>query len=103
MSLFGYDPLLVALLMVLVLMNLVAFLSMLSDKRSAQKVGAERLSEGKIFFLAICFGSLGVYVGMLGLHHKTRQWHFLIGIPLLLVQNICTLYVLYLLVVAASR
>lgn len=81
---------------VLVLMNLLAFFVMFIDKLKAQKRGGERISEGMLFFLATCFGSLGVYFGMFVFRHKNRQWHFILGIPLLFLENLCTLYVLYL-------
>lgn len=78
------------------IINLFAFLVMLIDKIKSKKSGAERISEGMLFFLATIFGSLGVYVGMFTFHHKTKKWYFLIGIPLLLAENIATLYFIYL-------
>lgn len=78
------------------IINLFAFLVMLIDKIKSKKTGAERISEGMLFFLATIFGSLGVYVGMFTFHHKTKKWYFLIGIPLLLAENIATLYFIYL-------
>jgi len=78
------------------LINLFAFLVMLIDKIKSKKSGAERISEGMLFFLAAIFGSLGVYVGMFTFHHKTKKWYFIIGIPLLLAENIATLTFIYL-------
>lgn len=78
------------------IINLFAFLVMLIDKIKSKKSGAERISEGMLFFLATIFGSLGVYVGMFTFHHKTQKWYFLVGIPLLLAENIATLYLIYL-------
>lgn len=80
-----------------VLMNLLALLIIYLDKLRSQKAGMERVSEGLLFFLAACFGSLGVYFGMFAFRHKTRKWYFLLGIPLLFLQNMSTLYVVYLL------
>jgi len=76
--------------------NLIAFLIMLVDKIKSTNPGAERISEGMLFFLAAAFGSLGVYVGMFVFRHKTRKWYFLIGIPLLIIQNAAMLYLVYL-------
>jgi uncharacterized membrane protein YsdA (DUF1294 family) len=76
--------------------NFVAFLIMLVDKNKASKLGAERISEAMLFFLATSFGALGVYLGMITLRHKTRKWYFMMGIPLLILQNIAFLYLLYL-------
>lgn len=76
--------------------NFIAFLIMLVDKNKSQKQGSERISEGVLFFLATLFGSLGVYVGMFVFHHKTKKWYFLIGIPLLIIQNLALIYLIYL-------
>lgn len=78
------------------LINLFAFLVMLVDKIKSRKSGAERISEGMLFFLGTIFGSLGVYAGMFVFHHKTKKWYFLLGIPLLLAENIATLALIYL-------
>jgi uncharacterized membrane protein YsdA (DUF1294 family) len=56
---------------------------------------AERISEGMMFFLAAAGGSLGIYAGMFACRHKTRKWYFLIGIPLLIIQNATAVYCLY--------
>lgn len=90
------DSIPLSLIAVLLLMNLLTFFIMFIDKRRAEKRGAERISEGTLFFLATCFGSLGVYLGMFAFRHKNRQWHFILGIPLLFLENVCALYALYL-------
>ena len=69
---------------------------MLADKIKSAKPGAERISEGMLFFLATAFGSVGVYAGMFVFRHKTRKWYFLAGIPLLVLQNAAVLYLVYL-------
>ena len=83
------------LLIIFGLINLIAFFIMLADKIKSTNPGAERISEGLLFFLATTFGSLGVYAGMFAFHHKTRKWYFLIGIPLLIGENISALYWIY--------
>ncbi len=72
--------------------NLGAFLVMLVDKNKSRVSGAERISEGMLFFLATAFGSFGVYAGMFAFRHKTRKWYFIVGIPLLILQNLALLY-----------
>jgi uncharacterized membrane protein YsdA (DUF1294 family) len=84
------------LLIIFAVINLLAFFIMLSDKIKSAKPGVTRISEGMLFFLATAFGSLGVYAGMFAFRHKTQKWYFLIGIPLLIVQNAATLYLIYL-------
>ena len=90
------DPFLQAIVAFFVLVNLLALFIVFLDKERSKKENMERLSEGLLFFLATLFGSLGVFFGIFAFRHKTRKWYFLIGIPLLLLQNLCTLYVLYL-------
>lgn len=73
--------------------NVVAFFIIAYDKRQARRGNStERISEGLLFFMATAFGSVGVYAGMLVFRHKTQKWYFQIGIPLLIVENIATLY-----------
>lgn len=77
------------------LINVAAFLIMLFDKIRSRKPNIRRISEGTLFFMATFLGSVGVYLGMFAFRHKTRNWHFLIGIPALMVQNAAFLYVIY--------
>lgn len=83
------------LLILFGLINLVAFLIMLNDKIKSASHDSERISEGLMFFLAAAFGSVGVYLGMFAFRHKTQKWYFLIGIPLLIIQNIAIIYLVY--------
>jgi uncharacterized membrane protein YsdA (DUF1294 family) len=69
---------------------------MLVDKIKSAKPGSSRISEGMLFFLATALGSFGVYVGMFAFRHKTRKWYFLIGIPILMLENVALVYFLYL-------
>lgn len=78
-----------------VVINLAAFLIMLLDKNKSRNRNNYRIPEGALFFMAICFGSIGVYIGMLTLRHKTQRWYFIVGVPLLIVQNISFLYLIY--------
>ncbi len=78
-------------------LNLLAFFIMLADKIKSARTGTRRISEGLLFFLATAFGSLGVYLGMFVFRHKTQKWYFLLGIPLLIAQNVALLYLAYIL------
>lgn len=75
--------------------NVMAFLVMLWDKTQSRRYGAERISEGLLFFMAVMFGSIGVYLGMLIFRHKTRKWYFLIGIPMLFLENLALLSLIH--------
>ena len=79
----------------LVVINAATFFGMAYDKRLSRRRGdTERVPEGLIFFMATILGGVGVYIGMFIFRHKTRKWYFQIGIPLLIVQNVATLYVI---------
>lgn len=54
----------------------------------------DRTPEGLLFFMAAAFGSIGVYAGMLTFRHKTKKWYFQLGIPLLILQNLATAYLI---------
>jgi len=81
---------------ILVIINLVAFLLMASDKRaSIHGNNRKRAPEGKLFFWAIIGGGVGVYLGMLAFRHKTKKWYFQVGILLLVVQQIIITYLIH--------
>ena len=80
----------------LAVINLIAFIIMWVDKVKSAIPGAERISEGMLFFMATIFASFGVYAGMFTFRHKTQKWYFLIGIPLLMIENLSTAYLIYL-------
>ena len=86
------DKALASVLIFFLAVNVLAFLIMFLDKRKSKKASAERISEGMLFFIATAFGSVGVYAGMFVFHHKTQKWYFLLGIPLLILQNAALLY-----------
>lgn len=89
------DPILLGIVIFFIVINLAAFLVMLWDKSRSRKAGVERISEATIFLLAAALGSVGTYAGMLLLRHKTRKWQFIVGIPLLMIQNAALLYLVY--------
>ncbi len=72
--------------------NLMAFLIMFWDKNRSRNRNNKRISEGLLFFMATFFGSVGVYAGMFAFRHKTQKWYFIVGIPLLIIQNISFIY-----------
>jgi len=87
---------LLIILLIFSAINLLAFVLILLDKTKSRMNGAERISEGMLFFMATIFGSIGVYAGMFMFRHKTRKWYFVVGIPLLVIQNSAFLYLVFL-------
>ncbi len=80
------------LLGVLAVVNTLAFVLMWTDKYRSGQAGVSRMPEGVLFFMAVVGGALGVYISMLVFRHKTRKWYFLLGIPLLIAQQVVIVY-----------
>ena len=78
----------------LLILNAVAFVLMLVDKRRAQKK-QWRISEKALLLTAILGGSLGSLLGMKLFHHKTRKMPFSVGIPVILAVQFIGVAVLY--------
>lgn len=89
------DEQLSVIIIIFLFINAAAFLAMFADKLRSKKNNTERISEGLLFFWAAAFGSVGVYAGMFAFRHKTQKWYFIIGIPLLVIQNMAFLYLAY--------
>ncbi|HZJ42111.1 MAG TPA: DUF1294 domain-containing protein [Patescibacteria group bacterium] len=83
------------IIIILALINLLSFLTITLDKSRSAISGEKRISEGMMFFLAALGGSFGVYIGMFVVRHKTRKWYFLVGIPLMMIQNLTLAYFVY--------
>lgn len=81
--------------LIFIVINTFSFLLMLDDKKRARQED-RRISEGNLLFAAICFGALGIWVGMFVAHHKTQKPIFMLGVPLALLQNLAVILILYL-------
>ncbi len=68
--------------------NVAAFAVMAVDKSRAKK-GAWRISERTLFLFALLFGSMGIWAGMYVFRHKTRHLKFVVGIPVILLIQLC--------------
>ncbi|SET36944.1 DUF1294 domain-containing protein [[Clostridium] polysaccharolyticum] len=69
------------------LINLIGYYSMWSDKRKAKK-GAWRTPESTLIMIAVLGGSLGSLMGMKKFRHKTKHLKFYVGIPVILVVQV---------------
>ncbi|MBQ7139300.1 MAG: DUF1294 domain-containing protein [Clostridia bacterium] len=81
------------LLVVLIVMNLLAFALMGIDKMKAKR-GSWRIPEKTLFLVTALFGALGGTLGMKVFRHKTKHWYFKWGFPALLVVQIVLLAVI---------
>ena len=68
-------------------MNAAAYILMAVDKTNAIRK-ARRIPEITLLLIAALGGSLGEWLGMAGLHHKTKHKKFLILVPLFLFVHI---------------
>lgn len=68
----------------LIVINIVGLILMYSDKLRA-KNHRWRISERTLFLVALLGGSLGSILGMFLFHHKTQHWHFVVGMPVILI------------------
>ena len=81
-------------LLYLFLVNAAGFLFMLADKHRARKK-QWRIPEAALMGIAAMGGSIGALLGMYAFRHKTRHPKFYIGIPVLLVIQLCLAILLY--------
>lgn len=71
----------------LLVINLMAFLGMWWDKKSAKK-GDWRISEKGLFIVVLLGGGVGGILGMYLFRHKTKKLIFTIGFPTILIAEI---------------
>ena len=69
-------------------MSAVLFCLMGIDKRLAV-THRRRVSERTLFSFAALFGAPGGLLGMYVFHHKTKHWYFVVGMPAILILQIC--------------
>lgn len=84
----------IILLIYLLLINIIAFALMGSDKNRAKR-GLWRIPEKTLFLSAILGGSIGAIGGMQHFRHKTKHWYFRYGMPLILIIQIILCIILY--------
>ena len=84
---------LIAIAVILVVMNLLAFALMGIDKMKARR-GSWRIPEKTLFLVTALFGGLGGTLGMKVFRHKTKHWYFKWGFPALLAVQIVLLAVI---------
>ena len=82
------------LIIYLLVINLIAFLAMLIDKRKAQK-GRWRIKESTLLILALIGGSIGAISGMYTFHHKTQKPRFYIGFPVIIILQILLIIAIF--------
>ena len=71
----------------LLIINLIGFYMMWSDKRKAKK-GTWRIPEQTLFIVTALGGGIGTIAGMYTFHHKTKKLKFTVGLPTILILEI---------------
>ena len=83
-----------AVFIYLILINFIGFIVMLIDKQRA--IHKEwRIPEKTLILLSIFGGSIGMLAGMSTFRHKTKHKKFTIGVPFILLMQICLIMILY--------
>jgi len=75
------------ILLYLLLINLIGFFIMWSDKKRA-KWGKWRIPEQTLFIVTALGGGIGTIAGMYTFRHKTKKLKFTIGLPVLVILEI---------------
>lgn len=78
----------------IIIINIISFFIMLYDKRQAIYHNF-RISEKTIFIVSLLLGGIGTYVGMYVFRHKTKHLKFTIGIPIIIILNIISVFYIF--------
>lgn len=82
------------MLCIMLTMSLILFITMAVDKRRA-RLGKYRISEARLFLLALLGGGIGGWIGMYTFHHKTKHMKFVILFPLISIIQLAALIYLF--------
>lgn len=77
----------------LIIINFISVFVCIFDKRMAIK-GARRVPEKTLFALCLLGGSVGMYLTMKAIRHKTKHKRFMIGIPLIILLQLAIIILL---------
>ena len=83
------------ILLYLLIINLIGFVMMWSDKRRA-KWGKWRIPEQTLFVVTALGGGIGTIAGMYIFRHKTKKLKFIIGLPTLVILEIILIMYIFL-------
>lgn len=75
----------------LVVINIIAIYATIHDKRSAIK-HKWRVPESTLLLLAAMSGCVVMYITMRIIHHKTKKLKFMLGIPIIFILEVLTVF-----------
>lgn len=79
----------------LIIINIILFLMMRSDKQRAKRGGSRRIPEKQLLGWSALGGALGAWLALRLLRHKTKHAAFAVGLPVMLLFQIALLYALF--------
>ena len=85
---------LIILAIYLLIINLIAVAVTIYDKICAVK-RRWRVKESTLLLLSFLGGSIGMYITMLLIRHKTRHLKFMLGIPIILIFQLVIAFVIW--------
>lgn len=81
------------LIVYLIIISIISIIITITDKIHAIH-HRRRVSENTLMGLAVIGGGITMYITMLIIRHKTRKLKFMLGIPLIIITELClTLWV----------
>lgn len=78
----------------LTVINIISVIVCCYDKLQAVK-GGRRISEKTLLNLSICGGSIGMFVTMKIIRHKTKHRKFMLGIPAIIAVQALLFVIIY--------
>ena len=89
------NPLLSIFLIYLAIISLISMIICIYDKKISKKNRVElRIPEKTLLGLSALGGSVAMLVTMLIVRHKTKHLKFMLGIPVIIILQICALVLL---------
>lgn len=85
---------LIILAIYILIINLIAVAVTIYDKICAVK-RRWRVKESTLLLLSFLGGSIGMYITMLLIRHKTRHLKFMLGIPIILIFQLVIAFVIW--------
>lgn len=82
------------LIIYLLIINIIAIIITGYDKLCAKK-RSWRVKERTLMFISILGGSVGMYVTMHLIRHKTRHLKFMLGIPVIIILQILLMWFIW--------
>ena len=88
------DFILSLLFIYLVVINIISIFVTVSDKKRSIKK-KWRIKESTLLLLSLSGGSIGMYITMHIIRHKTKHLKFMLGIPVIIILQVLLIYFIW--------